>query len=121
MINTKTIFVPSLFIQPYVENAIKHGLLHKKGSKILNLNFSLNSTNKKIICVVDDNGIGRNASEIIKNRTKFPKSFATKANQKRIDLINSTTTEKIEIEIIDKVADDNKPTGTKIILTIPIQ
>lgn len=120
-INTKTIFVPSLFIQPYVENAIKHGLLHKKGSKILNLNFSLNSTNKKIICVVDDNGIGRNASEIIKNRTKFPKSFATKANQKRIDLINSTTTEKIEIEVIDKVADDNKPTGTKIILTIPIQ
>ncbi len=120
-VNTKTIFVPSLFIQPYVENAIKHGLLHKNGCKLLNLNFSLNSTNKKIICTVDDNGIGRNASEIIKNRTKFPKSFATKANQKRIDLINSTTSEKIEIEIIDKLDNASNPKGTKVILKIPIQ
>lgn len=120
-IKTQTTYVPSLFIQPYVENALKHGLLHKENNKILNLSFSLSSSSKKIICIIDDNGIGRTASEKIKNRVKLPKSFATQANQKRIDLINSTNSEKIEIEIIDKKDSNNTAEGTKVIIKIPIQ
>lgn len=120
-IRTQSTYVPSLFIQPYVENALKHGLLHKENNKVLNLSFSLSSSTKKIICIIDDNGIGRTASEKIKSRIKLPKSFATQANRKRIDLINSTNSEKIEIEIIDKKDSNNTPEGTKIIIKIPIQ
>ncbi|WP_341221789.1 sensor histidine kinase [Polaribacter atrinae] len=120
-IRPQTTYVPSLFIQPYVENALKHGLLHKVNNKILNLNFTLNPSKTKIICVIDDNGIGRVASEKIKSRIKLPKSFATQANQKRIDLINSTNSEKIEIEIEDKKDSNNNPEGTRVIIKIPIQ
>ena len=120
-IRTQTTYVPSLFIQPYVENALKHGLLHKVNNKILNLSFTLNPSKTKIICVIDDNGIGRAASEKIKSRIQLPKSFATQANQKRIDLINSTNSEKIEIEIEDKKDSNNNPEGTRVIIKIPIQ
>ena len=119
-INGKTTKVPSLFIQPYVENAIKHGLLHKKANRNVSISFTQNTNKSELICVVEDNGVGREASaEINKNRREYHKSFATSANQKRVELINKTRTKKISVSIQDMVEENQTAAGTKIIINIP--
>lgn len=111
--------IPSLIIQPFVENSIKHGLLHKRGKKELVIKFIRDD--KYIVVIVDDNGVGRKRSDEIKQKSQIQhKSFATEATQKRIDLLNNNYSEKIEIEIIDK-EDLNVVLGTKVIIKFPIE
>lgn len=102
-----------MLIQPFIENAIKHGLLHKKGEKILSINVELTNG---VTCIIDDNGVGRKKSAEIKNRnTQQHQSFATQASEKRIELLNSIGTKKYSFNIIDK----ENETGTKVIVKIP--
>lgn len=113
--------LPPMLIQPYVENAIKHGLLHKKGAKQLNINFSLNENERILFCVVIDNGIGRNASaEINKNRSNSHVSFATSATQKRLDLINKDKANSVAVLFDDVIDEQQKIVGTKVIIQIPL-
>ncbi len=114
------IYVPPLFIQPYVENALKHGLLHKKYDRNLHVNFSWNdSTNTLEICV-EDNGIGREKAAVIKaERSTYHKSFATYANDERVELLNSKRKHKIKVEIQDLKSKSGDALGTKICIYIP--
>lgn len=116
---TETIKIPSLFIQPYVENALKHGLLHKKENKKLRLNFY--KKEQLLICEITDNGVGRKASTLL-NQKKYKnhKSFATSANQRRISLLNKANEENLQVEIID-INKGNTATGTKVIIKIPLK
>lgn len=118
-LNTDAIKIPSMIIQPYVENAIKHGLLHKKGERILTITFEKKEGNLRII--IDDNGIGRNKSaEINKIKKEKYQSFSTKANQTRIELLNKGSNSKLGVEFIDKIDKDNAAAGTTVIITIAI-
>lgn len=105
--------IPSMLLQPYIENAIRHGLLHKKGQKELTVTFKLKDTT--LVCEILDNGIGRKKSTEIKERRKksYP-SFSSDANQKRIDLIRESTDKKVSLEIID-LYENNIAIGTKVI------
>jgi ligand-binding sensor domain-containing protein len=110
--------IPSMIIQPFVENAIKHGLMHKTGFKILDIKVELL---EDVWCfTIDDNGIGRKASEIINQKIKKHISFATKAIDNRIKLIFKTTQITIDIEVIDKKAFNEESLGTRIKIYIPI-
>jgi ligand-binding sensor domain-containing protein/two-component sensor histidine kinase len=112
---------PSLFIQPYIENALKHGLLHKKNNRKLEVNFNLSSNKESLICTIEDNGVGRKAStEINKNRVHLHQSFATTANQKRVELINKTRKNKTNVIIEDLYDSESNPSGTKVIISIPL-
>ncbi|NJN50093.1 MAG: histidine kinase, partial [Polaribacter sp.] len=112
--------IPTLLIQPYVENAVKHGLLHKQGLKKLEIHFEKVEKNLKI--TIDDNGIGRKKSaELNSIKNKNHVSFATKAMQNRIELLNQFTNTITTISIIDKTNQQGKPIGTKVVLIIPIQ
>lgn len=107
--------IPSLIIQPFIENVFKHGLHHKKGEKKLTLNIQ--QKNHDIIINIIDNGIGRKAShDIQKNEKREYESFATTAIQKRIELINK---EKSVVTVsIDDLHDGNIATGTKVTIKI---
>lgn len=118
-INPSVFFIPSLFLQPYVENAIKHGLMHKKGLKSVSIHFDY--LKETLICTITDNGIGRNESENIqKSRNHMHKSFATSANQKRVDLLNRTRQNKITVQIIDLLDNNSHSIGTQVLIKIPL-
>lgn len=109
--------IPSMIIQPFVENAIKHGLMHKVGFKKLEIKVELL---EDVWCfTIDDNGIGRKASEVINQKIKKHISFATKAIDNRIKLINEIADIAIDIEIIDKKSFSDESLGTRIKIYIP--
>lgn len=116
----ETFQIPSMLIQPYVENAIKHGLLHKKGEKLIQLKFSLNHAILNVSII--DNGIGLQASKKI-NTVRNPKhqSFATDANQKRFELLNKLSEGKIGVEIQELNNDEGFVIGTSVKLSIPVK
>ncbi len=112
--------VPPLFIQPYVENALKHGLLHKKSDRKLSLDFNLCEDKTRLAVTINDNGIGRQASqEIISNRSSYHKSFATHANNERVKLLNRKRKKPLSVEITDLKNESNTPTGTEVRIIIP--
>ncbi|QYS87676.1 histidine kinase [Flavobacterium oreochromis] len=112
--------IPSMLLQPYVENAVKHGLLHKPGRKELQIHFTLQNNSLKIL--IDDNGIGRKKShELNEIKNKKHQSFATNALQNRINLLNEYNQKNISIEIIDKLTEHQLPNGTLVIIQIPLE
>ncbi len=114
-----TIKIPTMLIQPYIENALQHGLLHKKTNR--KLVISIKKTSDEIIeCSIQDNGVGRKKSkEINKKRQNIYQPFALKATSERLDLLNYGLENKIGVEIIDLINND-EALGTKVILKIPI-
>ena len=117
--NSDDIYIPTMLIQPYVENALKHGLLHKKDNRRLQISICKPSDNI-IECVIEDNGIGRvKSKKINKKRITQHKSFALKATTERLDLLNYGREKKIGVEIID-LLENNEAIGTKVLLKIPI-
>lgn len=111
--------IPSMLIQPYVENAVKHGLLHKKSDRKLKIQFSQNGEYLQV--TIDDNGIGRKRAEELKLlKNKQYQSFAINANRKRLDILNQGKTNQIVMKIIDKFDNQGFPMGTLVELFIPI-
>ncbi|GAB5476060.1 MAG: hypothetical protein Mars2KO_41590 [Maribacter sp.] len=111
--------LPPLFLQPYVENAIKHGLLHKKGSKQLHISFRHNKPDNTLDISIKDNGIGIEASKKYNSNRPY-KPFATDANAHRLELMNFKRTKKISLKIIDLKNDDNVSKGTEARIQIPL-
>ncbi len=113
-IQLDSIKLPPSLIQPYVENAIRHGLLHKEGEKTLQINFSFDKNNDALICSIDDNGIGRAASS--KLREGSHRSFSSQAGTNRLNLYNRLYPGYFNIKFHDKAAD----AGTKVEITLPM-
>jgi len=117
--NAELIMIPTMLIQPYVENALKHGLLHKPDNRRLNIHV-FRSSDAIIQCIIEDNGIGRKEAHLLNNkRNKMHQSFAHKATADRLNLLNYDRANKISVEIID-LQQEALATGTKVILRIPI-
>lgn len=108
--------VPSMLIQPYVENAIWHGISHLEGNGIIRVQFLLEKENL-IKCVVEDNGVGR--EEAMKKKQSSSTSFGMSITKERIELLNSIGGNELTLKINDLTI-NNQPAGTRIELFIPI-
>ena len=103
--------IPPMIIQPYVENAIKHGLMHAPNKGKLNLSFK--ETEDVLICTVEDDGVGRaRVAEIQARSRSIYKSQGTHLVKERIKILNKPH-QKISIKTIDKVQPEK---GTKVII-----
>ncbi|MEM6963553.1 MAG: histidine kinase, partial [Bacteroidota bacterium] len=99
-LNVENTFIPSMLIQPFVENAIKHGLMHKEGQKNLWIRFI--QKENYLLCEVEDNGIGREKSAMINARNKKVfRSRGMSLTKERIDLLNATNLNAMKLEIED--------------------
>ena len=117
-INTEPIRVPSLILQPFLENALWHGLSSKKENKKIELNVKPNSKNSVKIEILD-NGIGRKASgEINKNKRLQRKSVGIELTKARLANFSKAFNSGYTLNIEDLYKND-KPSGTKVTLQIP--
>lgn len=117
-INPALIKVPSLILQPFLENAIWHGLSSKTEDKKISLNVTNNNPNYVTI-IITDNGIGRDASQnIIKNKKIKRQSLGLEITNARLENFSKNYTYDYELEIID-LQESGKATGTQVIVTIP--
>jgi two-component system LytT family sensor kinase len=107
--------IPPMIVQPFVENAILHGLRNKEGEKKLAVTFS--KENENIICQVVDNGIGRKAAHENKyKRLPMFESKGIKLTEYRLRVLKATTQRNFLVEIVD-LYNNERPSGTKVILT----
>lgn len=114
--------IPTLLVQPYIENAIWHGLQHKMGAdKRLRITFKY--INESLIEVeVWDNGIGREAARIIrKNRMPSHQSRGAQLTEERIKVLHKLFGSKPSVEIIDLYDENKLACGTKVVLLIPVK
>jgi hypothetical protein len=112
--------MPPMLVQPLIENAVKHGLLNLQGAGKLEITFE--AENDYLFIYVEDNGVGRKKSAAL-NQSKLGthRSFATKANTERVNLLNNNRIERLyQLQIIDKYNENNEATGTIAKLTIPL-
>ena len=110
--------VPSLLIQPFIENALLHGLLHKKGKKELFVTFKYTDV---LQCIITDNGIGRKASQDINKRQgNNHESFALEAIEKRLEIFKKQYQAKVGYIITD-LYENKKAVGTKVVITMPFK
>jgi ligand-binding sensor domain-containing protein/two-component sensor histidine kinase len=117
-INTESTRVPTMIIQPYIENAIKHGIMHKEGKG--SLLISLERENGAIIWTVEDNGIGRKESAVInKKKNKEHNSIGMKNTAERIETLNALYGFTLKQEVIDLYDDNGIASGTRVIVTLP--
>jgi len=116
------ILIPSLLLQPFIENAIWHGLMHREGEKILTIRFSEN--NQYLTCTIEDNGIGREKSAAIKAQklgAQYFKSKGTNLSEQRIHLLNTPGNKAAKVEFFDLRDSEQKPSGTRVVIQIPLQ
>jgi sensor histidine kinase YesM len=119
-ISADTLQVPPLIIQPYVENAIWHGLLHKEQGG--QLSVTVEKVKEDMLqCTIEDNGIGRKrASELKSKSATNNKSLGMKLTEERIVMLNQYTSLHASISIIDLENERGEASGTKVILKIPV-
>ena len=118
-ISTHNTFLPSMLLQPFVENAINHGLFHKDGEGLLNINIR-KEENGVLKCIIQDNGIGREkAGEIKKQSKRNYKSRATQITEEQLSALRQFEDFDIQFEIIDLFDEAKNSLGTKVIITIP--
>ena len=105
--------VPPLFLQPFIENSIWHGIMKTDGYKIIKLKISVSDNN--VICVVRDNGIGINKSKEMSYMTQKRKFFGIEATENRIRVLYQN--KGVAIDTVD--ISNEKESGTEVTIKFP--
>jgi ligand-binding sensor domain-containing protein len=121
-LETDKISVPPMLIQPYLENAVWHGLLPKKTADN-RLEMDIKKEGNSLMITIEDNGIGREKAADLKSKTALSddhKSFGMKLTAERFDIINKMNLESASVKIIDLKNEIGEGIGTRVVLTLPI-
>ena len=118
-LDIEDIFIPPLLLQPFVENAIWHGLISKEGEKKLLLHFA--ESNGVLACIIEDNGVGRKKAARIKEQKLGSGSFESKGTRlalQRIEILNREKPGSASITTIDLYDEDGMARGTKVLIKL---
>lgn len=109
--------IPPMIIQPYIENAIIHGLIHRKQQGELKIELKLKDN--YILCIIQDNGIGRTAAMKIREQSGIMhKSSGMLITQERLEILNKRNKDQLSVKVIDLIDDNGIAEGTRIELMI---
>ncbi|MBT8327903.1 MAG: histidine kinase, partial [Bacteroidia bacterium] len=116
-LNTEDIEVPPMLIQPYIENAVWHGLRYKDEKGFLKINVA--KEEEHLLVTIEDNGIGRKESQKLKTvHQRDYKSTGIENTKERIRLLNKLHNTHFEVNIID-LAENETALGTRVEITLP--
>ncbi len=111
--------IPSMLLQPYLENAILHGLRHKNGGGLLKI--TLLNQFEYLLCVIEDNGIGRNKSAIINAERHKHRSAGTQVTNTRLSLLQLNKNDAAKVVFLDLHDSDGNACGTRVEIKIPYE
>ncbi len=118
-INPYTTLIPTMLLQPFVENAITHGLFHKSSTGRLTLNIA-KSENQALICTLEDNGVGRAAAKLIQQKTgKAYQSRAMQLTNERLNALRVIEGYHVDVETTDLKSSTGEAIGTRVVIRIP--
>lgn len=120
-VETEMIKIPPLLLQPYVENAVWHGLRHKEGEK--NLWIRIKENNGRLDIEIEDNGVGRQRAGEIKKQKLGAEQFESKGSvlsRQRIKILNDQYPGAAQVDIIDLVTEKNGASGTQVKISLPV-
>ncbi|MEJ7644821.1 MAG: tetratricopeptide repeat protein [Chryseolinea sp.] len=119
-IGTESTYLPSMVLQPVVENAIWHGIVHKENGGKGNILIDVQQRDKELLCTIEDNGVGRDKSQQLRNNSiMHHKSLGMKITEERLRLRNGKHARQC-IHITDLKDTLNHPIGTRVTMHIPI-
>lgn len=119
-IDTEFIAIPPMLIQPYVENAIVHGILHKEGRGRITL--SIHKKESTLLCTLEDDGVGREKAAALRSQSGY--SHAPKGmliTDQRLQILNESYNEDIYATITDIFDNQGIPCGTRVVLSTPFE
>lgn len=114
-IDPTALLVQPLIFQPYVENAVWHGLMHKESDRRLDIEITMSKN--MLNCSITDNGIGREKSASIKTKSNTRKSLGLQISELRMKSQDANT----KVEIIDIKSDGGIPLGTRVLISLPLK
>gem|GEM_PF-3392683 len=118
-IDTARVRIPGMLVQPIVENAIKHGIRHKKGEALVQVRFA--SRGNTLVCTVSDNGIGRDAAKDLGPRVNGHDPVATTIIGERMESLSALHGIELACVTEDLFDELGKPQGTRVSVEVPIE
>lgn len=117
-VNTSTVMIPPMLLQPFVENAIWHGLMQKEGEGTITVEIKKQDEEFLNISITDD-GIGREKAAELKSKSATHKSHGLKVTSQRIEMMNKINSTGAKVNIVDVKDERGNASGTKVELIIP--
>lgn len=111
--------IPGMLVQPIVENAIKHGIRHKKGEALVQVRFAPRGTT--LVCTVSDNGIGRDAAKDLGTSANGHDPVATAIIGERMESLSALHGIQLACVTEDLLDEFGKPQGTRVSVEVPIE
>ena len=119
-IDPETTFIPSMVLQPFVENAIWHGLMHKGDEQNGHLAIFIKEDGYKLMCTIEDNGVGRAQAKVLQEKSvSKSKSLGMKLTEERLRLLSKERLEQL-IRITDLKDARDFALGTRVEVNLPI-
>lgn len=117
-LSPENIMVPPLIIQPFIENAIWHGLMHLK-ERQGELLITFDKENDMLSCTIDDNGIGRKRSQELRDEARH-QPMGLSITHERVNVLNEAYHLNISLRVTDKTNTDGSAAGTSVKLLMPL-
>jgi len=119
-IRPESTYLPSMVIQPVIENAIWHGIVHKENDAPGMISVTVSQNTDELLCTVEDNGVGRERAKALRDKSLMNnKSLGMKITEERLRLLSRNRSSHF-IEITDLKDSNSHPSGTRVVLHIPI-